>query len=318
MSPRPSLHLHIGAHKTATTHMQAVLTAARPAMAEAGAVYLGPDRLRGFEAELLYFPHQGWVARRLGVRAARRRLGALIRAEGQGPAPRLVVLSEENVIGSCGRVLRSGRVYTGLARRAGPFGAVCADLFDMAQSVVFFSIRSYGPFFASAHSQLARHRRDAPLMALPREALQSLPRRWPDVVRDLRRLFPESRFVVWRYEDFRAVRPELLGALSGGVVAPGTKAGGRHPSLSGDAVAEVMAREAARGRPLTPDEVREIGDATAVSDGHARYDPWTGPETARFDAAYAEDWAAIQAMEGIETLASRQDRDLGSALARPL
>jgi hypothetical protein len=46
-SPVRSWRIHLGAHKTATTHLQETLTAVRPALAERGIDFIPNQRVRG-------------------------------------------------------------------------------------------------------------------------------------------------------------------------------------------------------------------------------------------------------------------------------
>ncbi|MEM8751670.1 MAG: hypothetical protein AAGF90_01705 [Pseudomonadota bacterium] len=291
----PPLRLHLGAHKTATTYLQALLALNRDALAAQGAVYLGPELLRGVGAGAVRFQDGGVPGKLLRRPRAARALARLIAAEAPAGGASRAIVSEENLLGSCGRIMRSGRLYTGIDRMLGAFGRMV----DGPETVALFAIRGYADFFASAHSQLARHKRPAPLDPIPRDALLSLRRRWPQVARDLRRIMPRSRLIVWRYEDFRALEAAVIEALTG--LDPATlrrPSGHRHPSLSANALEAVMAEEATRGAALSPGEVRALGEKTPGP----RYDPWTAEERARFAAAYAEDWEAIRATPGVEPL----------------
>lgn len=158
-----TIRFHIGAHKTASTHLQ--MTLARARLRE-GTRYVPLRRLR----RTLISP----------VRKHRPRL----------PWHRWYggtwLFSDENVLGTTRDALQ---MYPDPARALRYF-------LDSGLSV-FLCVRHYDTFLASAHSEsLWRN----PYRPFPAEPPQ---RRWPEVVSDLQRALPGVPVHLWCYEDYR-------------------------------------------------------------------------------------------------------------------
>lgn len=156
------IRFHIGAHKTATTHLQ--LTLARCRLAP-GTRYVPLKRLR----RTLISP----------VRKGRPRL----------PWHRWYggtwLFSDENVLGTTEQALM---LY--------PDPAHALRYFLDSGLSIFLCVRRYDSFLASAYGErLWRHPFRPFVPEMPS-------RRWPDVVRDLQQTLPGAPVFVWCYEDY--------------------------------------------------------------------------------------------------------------------
>lgn len=157
------IRFHIGAHKTATTHLQMTLAGCSFAP---GTRYVPLKRLR----MTLTSP----------VRKHRPRLPWHRWHGGTW------LFSDENILGT----RRDGlRMYLDPAR--------ALRYFLDGELGIFLCVRRYDTFLASAYGEsLWRHPYRPFEAALPS-------RRWPDVVRDLQHDLPGVPMHVWRYEDYR-------------------------------------------------------------------------------------------------------------------
>ncbi|MEO0362077.1 MAG: hypothetical protein AAF322_13260, partial [Pseudomonadota bacterium] len=87
------LHLHLGAHKTGSTHLQATLRRDRAALEADGLRLVPPEQARA---------GRGGLAGRL---VAGRRLARLTAGEG------LTLASDENTLGLCAEIVAAGALY---------------------------------------------------------------------------------------------------------------------------------------------------------------------------------------------------------------
>lgn len=157
------IRFHIGAHKTATTHLQMTLAGCR---LQAGTRYVPLKRLR----RLL---------------TSRVRKGPFV-----VPWHRWYngtwLFSDENILGTTAEGLR---IY--------PEPGQALKYFADCDLAVFLCVRSYDTFLPSAWGERLWHHPFQPFEAT-RPA-----RRWSHVVEDLRAALPGVPIHVWRYEDYR-------------------------------------------------------------------------------------------------------------------
>lgn len=190
--------LHLGAHRTASTHVQAVMAKNTALLAQAG----------------ILAPHQSDVknalTKPLGARIPS--LGAGFRAlVGASEAPDTVVISDENLLGFLNSIFTHGRFYPDTARRMAKLRAMLPV--DPAKIVV--AIRPYDSFFPSAYGRwLAPNR-----MALPRAAMAGLvlglTRGWADMLADITMAFPDTPLTISEYSPDPSFGPSQLKAILG-------------------------------------------------------------------------------------------------------
>ncbi|MEM7524680.1 MAG: hypothetical protein AAF360_13155 [Pseudomonadota bacterium] len=289
-----NVHLHLGAHKTASTHMQATLRKNRDRLTAAGVSLISPDEVRalaggGQEAAARMRPlpslRAGAAAQRLRARLDER--------AGGGP----VVAADENSLGRCAEVIARRALYPTAAARLAVWRPALA-----AEATVFLAIRSYADFFAGAHAQAARGGAAAALSPYALAALAALPRRWTDVVADIRSVAPRAHLVIWAYEDYPALDRSLMTRLTG---LSGLDAVNRRPMATprAPAMEAIFARAATRpGQEISAQAFDEL--AAAAPKDAPRYDPFSPTARKAMEAAYAEDLDRLRADPGVETLSA--------------
>lgn len=286
--PHPdfSVAFHIGAHKTATSHLQRSIAAHSDALFAAGTAYLGPDHLR--------LPGQS-VAALFGLKPGRTGLSDLIMALRNDI--RHLALSEENYIGA----LNSPRRKPVVHRYPEAAGRVDAVAQSLGQKIdVLLGIRRPTAFINSAYCQqimggrimrMAQYRQINPLSSVD----------WADIVARLRTMPGIGQVTVWCHEDyathFAAICTALLGPAAAGHVVPLNKR--IHAGLSAAAVAEVLHRH-------DQQQGGDLGFAARrllpVSHGYPPFDGFTLAEHAAGDAAYRSQISAIAAMPCVTLL----------------
>jgi hypothetical protein len=191
------LHLHLGAHKTATTHFQKVLQSNRSLYQDV-AHYVPMDEFRSAVTR----------ASKLTRPAHRKDVEDYLARLGQLPTPTLI-LSEENLIGEAKDIFRSNRLYGNLEKRAGTLREFVTHF---SHSTIWFSIRSMEEFIPSIYCESLLHFRYRPFRrAFSGHYEQS----WVPVVASLSELFPQTTIKVVPYEGYRDVLPKWVEVMTG-------------------------------------------------------------------------------------------------------
>lgn len=287
-----SIAFHIGAHKTATSHLQRCLSKASEGLAAQGVRYYGPQ----------YFRQRHHAIHRLfGLRPA-----ANPNRPKRCPADQLaimrkdarkLVLSEENFIGALNDPLGQA-----VERRYPLAGTHLADLARaIDQEIdVFVSLRRPTAYLNSAYCQMLLSGRITPFDAYKaRNPLGSID--WCDLVGQVRAARGVGRVVVWCYEDYARLFPTIVAGLVGPDQVPLVPWVTRiiNSGLSAKAVARVLAHPADK-------DAGQIGYAARgdlpVEGGNPAFDGYSAAEHATGDACYAAQISAIRAMDGVTLL----------------
>lgn len=288
--------IHLGAHKTATTHVQEVLARKRDDLVASGLDFIPHSVIR-----------KSGVAHALRERSLRGRVPVLrdgmateILGQKVDPlrmGPETVILSEENLIGAL-PTLNPGKFYpsadTCIARLRG--------LKRQSDVVFFLSIRSFDAQIPSSYAQTLR-------LAPPveggfetiRKQLLAAPPSWLDFVRRIRRSAPDVPLVIWKHEDYRVHAEEIIASLCGRPIGPLPQVedppGTRSPSADGIRAAEALPRD------LPVEERRaRVDEIYRQSFDGARFRPFTEAEVEELRARYARDLAGIAALDSVTLL----------------
>lgn len=292
-SPVAEWRIHLGAHKTATTHLQDSLAVARDSLLAQGVDYLPRDDVRAVFGRVL--SRRRWQYH-LGGAAIRRDLQGALQPLRQGG--RCVALSEENLIGAC-RDLISPVPYPRAAAQARRLATLTAT----APLTLFLSIRGFDRVLPGAYATALRFRNVTPTdLASLRHGFAATPPSWITLIEAIGRAAPQARLRVWRYEDYAAdplgIAAAFVGLPQPALPALPPPATTRTPSA--DAVAEVERMQtslpAAMARPQFMQAVDAVyarlpADAAA---GRARYMPFGEDEIRALQAAYARDTDTIR------------------------
>lgn len=297
----PKVILHIGAHKTATTYLQARMAKSENPLRQMQIGYVGLQQFR--EAQAL----AGGLRRAepryalLRHRALRRELTELIERQIYFCARR-VVLSDENILGNIGELFGAREFYP----RAGARVRVLADALSNWDLEIAVSTRCYASFLVSVWSHVVMRdgfRRFDPSCAAP---LLGGGRGWADVLIDIRRVVPNVKIRHWAYEDLAGNEHDVLKALIG-EVAPSAVEPVTWQALMGlsaPAVEQITDLHD-KGGSLSGDRMRAIARHFSKSQGYRRYDPWPSDIGFRLAARYREDLGRISAIAGVERIGAR-------------
>ncbi|WP_420861290.1 hypothetical protein [Algirhabdus cladophorae] len=297
-SASENISLHIGAHKTATTHLQHNLRRQRSVLRDNGIAFYGPRDLRSAKLD---------VRGRLGIGRASDEDPAKVFAALKGDAARLV-LSDENWIAKAHPP--SLPPDAPLYARATQYLDHFAQTAPQVQFDLFLAVRDYAPFYQSLYSQMFY---GGEFISLPdyMAAHAYEPMTWCDPVRALTALPNVASLTLWRYEDYRTVAPRILSSLLGEVAAKQITLNDtvRHGGLSQRAAAELLqlGAPAASGarrvdKKLKRQIAAEVASKFPAGEEFPKISIWNAADLAASKARYAQDLEVISTMPKVTIL----------------
>lgn len=196
------IHLYLGAHKTATTHVQGVLLANRARLLEFGVSLSAPEDVRK-EWLPLFFKYCNNPGKRKDA-------DFVTKLTSIAPQQGLWILTEENIVGVSNDFTVKPGMYPMAAQRL----RMLTELFHGANIKLFFSVRSYDSFYRSAYSEVVRNRGYIPFEVFYDQARFS-GNSWFEMAKSIQEVLPQQNIVLWRFEDFRGLVPRLVSEMTG-------------------------------------------------------------------------------------------------------
>lgn len=230
--------IHIGAHKTATTHLQEIMAARSGALSEAGIHHT--DMRGNWLLECTLERGKDWW-KRLNVSRRLRARRAVAQMESETALPVLLVSHEQIIDDISG--LFADRYYPDAGRRLGDLMLALSG----REVTLFLSLRSHAQLLPSAYCQCLRTGRwDIPsLDNLEPWALSNVAT-WTDLVRRLRRACPRAELVAWKFEDYLKDPARFLNLVTGAKISqpwPSLPAPASTRRLSWEAVSQLRAQD---------------------------------------------------------------------------
>lgn len=217
--------LHLGAHRTGSTSFQHYMRAHAAGLEASGIGFWGPWRTRRGLLDGVAAPRQSaaQAARHRG-RLAVNLIGAARRGQ------RLLVVSDENMLGTPRRNLRGATLYHDAGERLARLSRAVGQPRRIA-----LQIRSLDAWWASAMAWLIP-RGEALPDAARLARIAAAPRSWRHVVTDIACACPGSEIMVTPFESYGNRPDRLLRAMTGAAPLPPLGAGGgfwanRRPDL---------------------------------------------------------------------------------------
>ncbi|MCG3268240.1 hypothetical protein [Yoonia sp. I 8.24] len=280
---------HIGAHKTATSHLQRSLLRASDALVEQGVRYYGPDhfRLPGRTLSALFGLRERRAKRPPQDQLALMRKGA-----------DRIVFSEENFIGTLAHTISQDIEfgYPNANIKIARLSRALGKPIDL-----FLSVRNPTAMINSVYSQLLRGNKIIDFEDF--KAMVPMTRGdWADLVTRLRETPGVGRLVVWAYEDYSALFDDICLAMLGTQITP--VAHHVNPRLSAQAVAQILAQNDAG---MQGELAKDAANAFPVENGFARFDGFSDREHDFADMAYRAQVDAISEMPGVTLLSPAAD-----------
>ena len=286
--------LHVGVHKTATTHMQASLRLSRARLNAASVSYWDPKTLRAGGSDVADY-----------LRLAEGRFASGVQ-QMLGGHDRLLI-SEENMLRLPYKMGEGPNPV--LYERGHELIAQMGQGAPEQQVDVAISLRDYAGYFRSLYTQT--------LMGGYFPSFERFITRssydvctWVDLVDRIHALPNVRRIMVWRYEDYGVLAQRIFAGLIGQDLGAIPLVPERsHPGLSEQAVTalrEHQARDPGHNRRLHKIPRRPIAqaarDAFPTGAQYPKFDPWQAADLEMSAQRYAADMAEIAAMPKVHLL----------------
>lgn len=276
----PRIHVHLGAHKTATTYIQNTLEK-------------NLDRLNAQDID--FIPLQE-MREQITVSAVRNDAEGVnqIRTAVHDrlcakPRTRLLILSDENLVGFPGNLVRDGALYPRISENVASLMEALSD-FDC---YYYFSVRSYETFLPSMYAEILVHR---PFLTFFEYMATVDPETvsWRHVIGRLCGSIAPKRLSLWDYAEFRDRQADVFAALTGGVEDLEPVEGDVRVSPSAKAIAALTALRST----LTDAEIKKlvwpISRALPKNETNPHYNPFNSQTSRRLAARFADDLARIK------------------------
>ena len=299
MSELP-IRIHLGSHKTATTYLQETLLLNRGRSAAAGLAYLPLASVRPLLRDAMRARRKSKEAKgfRLFSKGAAGACEKLDEIAKRFDIEMPVTLSEENILGEA-----QDSYYGGLYPKAGIGLSVLRDILPPRPIEFWLSVRSYAPYLASMYAESLRHGAFIPLHQY-RENNRQSPGSWVTLVDVIREHFPEAKVVVWRYEDFARLEPQILERLSGVPFARMHRLSQRIvlPSASSEAIERMIAAAPDLSRQERIYTMLALQDCYGMTDRSQKFSPWEEEEKTAMAERYERDLAQLGKRDDVELL----------------
>lgn len=211
-----TFHIHLGAHKTASTFIQRWLASNLQVLREHGVAYVPLEILRNNFTPVFsnlannktdYNTEEVMQLRNILLKAASEAGSDLTSAK-------IFILSEENLMGTLDSLHLSGLLYPNLQKRM----QTLSHLFDGCRINIFLSIRDFRTFYPSAFAEGLRHGHKIETLEDFLFNLQFEKNSWTKVVEIIENFFGQC--LCWKYEDFRNNSHSVISQLIGYDVQP--------------------------------------------------------------------------------------------------
>jgi hypothetical protein len=283
------IELHLGVHKTATTHLQRWW--GHCAKVEGAASYAPMSEVR---ESFTPAAHPGGQ-RRLGGPAAEVAKAWL--AGWRARTDRLV-MSDENLLGFCPPLFAAQSLY---ATARGRLASV-AQLIPDTELRVWLCVRDYGSFIRSAYCELLRSKPYRPFRQTY-TGFDLSERSWCELAQDIQSAFPRATLTVWPYESLDRLRGSITASLFGvpQEALPEPDDHRDRQSLSGLA-AKLLDDIYEQSGSVAATQARAPAERILAGPDFERFDPWTADERAELSERYARDLERLADMPGLVLL----------------
>ncbi|MXU65130.1 hypothetical protein [Oceanomicrobium pacificus] len=302
------LTLHAGAHKTGTTSLQRLLRRNSGALAKRGLHYIHHRHVRkGYTVPCQYRAYDilgldyDPTVTEADLTARIDTFSHLLPIE----TGERILISEENLFGHCGQCARQGTLYP----RREIFSEIFFDHLPVRADRIYFCIRSYPDFFASAYVEFVRSANGYKYIPYRRMCQNVLehPPNWSDCLALLRKRAPDAQLFVWRYEDMKDRFMKIFEHMTEGQMPPDRikvpTGKSSRPSASQRAIDAIEEYAAAHGADAAIERRQEFQDKYPRGETFERFDPWKQHERDHLRRLYEKDWSRILNTSGTTDLA---------------
>ena len=197
------INIHVGAHKTATTLIQDHLHLHRKAISDSNTLWNSYQTMRPILTnKLSKFSNKNYNYK-LPLKDSSN--------QEEDNLHRLLYPCQNFDIVTFSDVIKNEELYPQLTSRLQIF----SQILPKPPSLIFLSIRNIKSFLVSAYCESLVHADKFYPFKKYIENTDLSKLSWVSVVERIHRVFPQSKVVVWRYEDLSKVLPQLIPLLIG-------------------------------------------------------------------------------------------------------
>ncbi len=285
-------HLHLGFHKTASTHIQRLLDHNHQRFRKDGIYIVPHKKLRNRYTRVTETYANQQIGMDFGEPMSDAEFAQMTQHFWDSiPHQKFerLVLSEENVAGHVGQCVFPGLLY----RFPKHYMQYFAQALPRNPTQIDVVIRRYDTFFASCYleyiSSTGAHRY-IPVAEMMEKVMINTPSWW-DVLQLMAQVFGTARINVWLYEDLRKTMPDLLhstvGVPADRLEKPDEEGRSRaSPSKEvHDAFLQVVANKGVEAGLMEWKQLKETIGATKGS----AFEPWSDQDAAHLQRLYTQD-----------------------------
>lgn len=307
-------HIHIGAHKTATTHIQKELQARQGELLSGGICYPSLEETRAMlqfrevqrpfwwrvmQKRFRDYIPSPFISKNFAKECSRVLINEIIdRMEGH--EFERVILSDENILGTTDEVFRGSYFEKPVNLPLLFYLSECADI------EIFICVRSLDTFLPSAYAQALR--------AFPANELrfgETVKRfvqgdekgKWSSLILNIKRVLPNVKIKVWNYDDYaanaRIVQSLIAGCDLSGLPEIPRPQSTRSPSATAIEVAERLEEREPKKRVAL---VNEIYRMHSDSSGKGGFTPFSDNIRSKFKSDFEVDLSRIAMADGVDLL----------------
>lgn len=275
------IHLHLGAHKTATTFLQRNLAQNRETLLENGILYLPLSETRKKISKNIRN-----VSRESRDNSTLTDCRvALLDGFGRENLERChtILISDENLTGGAMK-FKKGIIYK----------TIQSDWKHVHEELgpnitVSFSIRDYPSFFTSIYAELLRNNHHFPIRKMVK-LFGKAPSLWTNVYRGLAGSFGSENVTIWDFKDTISHPGKVMSMLTGAEMPFEITSAPVRESLSGKAINFLRDFQKLPGPRLPAATVSEVARRLYPSgETNAKFDPWKDRERASLMASYEKE-----------------------------
>jgi len=205
-----------------------------------------------------------------------------------------IIISDENILGLCGAMLNTGKIYPGVRARMMQLRRMLAG----HKVTLFCAVRRYDAFLASAYCEGLRSNRRFVNFGEFSNRVNWRTMSWLTLLNKLEIALQPERMRYWRYEDFRLNSDAILEELAFGEKLDPIESDSEkvtYPSLSQAAVDALDSVSERLGGEVASRLVRAISTSLPKTEGYPDFDPWGPMEKKRLGRRYDDDCKRIAA-----------------------
>jgi hypothetical protein len=273
-----NIKLHLGAHKTATTHIQAIFENSQDSLEKNNIKLSTPKELR-----------KEWISSLLKVSNGEDSYIENIKKI--SPNNGTWIISDENIVG----VSYDLKLYSGIyPNMIGKLKAI-KSIFPTDAIEIFFSIRSYDEFYRSSYLEVVRNRGYIPFEEFYNQK-RFQDNSWISVIEAFLTVLPQENITIWCYEDFKDIMPLIISKLTGldkvDEIISSYKMTRTRPSLSSKTINILKSYYLSNNIKYGNSIIESLNEKYPISNNNPAYFPFNNK--VKFQEKYIEDIKLIK------------------------